>query len=196
MKYYLSLIAIVFTTLCSVAQQKFDILSYSVPSGWGQQNVPGQLFLQKKFAEANAARIIVYPSIAAGKDPDSDFKGQWKKYVKEIYPGAADSFSEDIQTDEDWTYYSNYTYATINKSEVVIAFTTLRNKTTMISIVAILPSEASLADLNAFIETVEVDTAVSSSGNTHTKVFRRKRVNMKQKACKFRPGKALRNHMN
>lgn len=196
MKQSISITLLLLFATCAISQQKFDILWFSTPAGWETQNTSSQLTLFKKAAAASApAQILVYPSIPPGKNSDADFNAQWRKYVKSMYRGVADSFTVDVQNDGDWTYYTTYYYSIINKTQVVIAFTCLRSKNSMFSIVNIIPDESSLAEVNTFLSGIEIEerTAVDTSNK---KGIRRKKVSMKRKAPKFRPGKGLRDAIN
>lgn len=195
MKQSISIALLLLFATCAISQQKFDILWFSTPAGWETQNTSSQLTLFKKVAATAPAQIIVYPSIPAGKNADADFNAQWRKYVKGMYRGVADSFTVDIQNDGDWTYYSTYSYSVINKTEVVIAFTSLRSKNSMFSMVNIIPDVSSLADINAFLGAIEIEERVAVDTSTK-KGIRRKKVSMKRKAPKFRPGKGLRDAIN
>ncbi len=172
----------------AIAQQKFDILWYSVPAGWESQSTSSQLSLYKK--NTAPAQILVYPSVSPSRDANSDFNNQWKKYVKGVYRNVTDSFTVDIQKDGEWTYYSTYSYAIINKAEVVIAITSLRSKNSLLSIVQIIPNESYMLEQNSFLEGLEIEEGTSATVS-QTKVFRRKRVAMKSKRIKFRVGKSL-----
>lgn len=194
MKYFLTL-SLFLIGVNAMSQQRFDILWYNVPAGWESQSTSSQLTLYKKSTSSVPSQILVYPSVAPGKDADADFNTQWKKYVKAMYRNVADSLTVDIQNDGEWTYYSTYSYATINKSEVVIALTAIRSKNSLLNIVQIIPNESFLADQNSFLGGLEIEEG-SATNVSHTKVFRRKRVVMKSKRPKFRPGKGLRDAIN
>jgi len=195
MKQSISIALLLLFATCAISQQKFDILWFSSPAGWETQNTSSQLTLFKKVAATAPAQIIVYPSIPAGKNADADFNAQWRKYVKGMYRGVADSFTVDIQNDGDWTYYSTYSYSVINKTEVVIAFTSLRSKNSMFSMVNIIPDVSSLADINAFLGAIEIEERIGVD-TSNKKGIRRKKVSIKRKAPKFRPGKGLRDAIN
>lgn len=195
MKQTISIALLLVIATCAISQQKFDILWYSAPSGWETQNTSSQLTLFKKVAATAPAQIIVYPSIPAGKNADADFNAQWRKYVKGMYRGVADSFTVDVQNDGDWTYYSTYSYSVINKTEVVIAFTCLRSKNSMFSMVNIIPDVSSLADINSFLGAIEIEERMGVDAS-NKKGIRRKKVSMKRRAPKFRPGKGLRDAIN
>lgn len=187
MKYILSTTLLILIVIGAKSQQKFDILWYSVPAGWEAQTTSSQLSIFSKSSSSTPAQILVYPSVPAGKNPDTDFNAQWKKYVKAVYRNVADSFTVDVQNDGAWTYYSNYSYAVINRAQVVIAFTSMRSKSSILNIVQIIPNESFLAEHNKFLGGLEIEEP--SASGTQTKIFRRKRVAMKAKAPKFRPGK-------
>jgi hypothetical protein len=190
-------IALLFFVFASgaLSQQKFDILWFSTPAGWERQNTSSQLTLFKKSMGSAPAQILLYPSIATGKNADADFNAQWRKYVKGMYRGVADSFSVDVQNDGDCTYYSSYSYAIINKTEVVIALTCLRSKYSMMSVVNIIPNESYMADINSFFGGLEIEEGIAPD-TSNKKGIRRKKVSIKKRAPKFRPGKGLRDAIN
>jgi hypothetical protein len=190
MKYLNCLLVFLLLSSTTIAQQKFDILWYSVPAGWEAQTTSSQLSIFSKSASAVPGQILVYPSVPAGKNPDTDFNSNWRKYVKAVYRNVADSFTVDVQNDGEWTYYSNYSYAVINRVQVVIAFTSMRSKSSILNIVQIIPNQSFLADHNKFLGGLQLDEA-TTSGSSHAKIFRRKRVTMNSKVPKFKPGKEL-----
>ncbi|MHB1147536.1 MAG: hypothetical protein ACYC01_08080 [Lutibacter sp.] len=156
------------------AQQNFDLVNYSVPSGWEKQIQEKQVTLQKQDYKNNSCKIIIYPSEIASGNGEKDFREQWKKYVKNVYNITNDSLTIEMQKEEDWNIYSTYSITSINGIKAVYAFTCIIGKKKIISINAITTDKVCLSDINTFFSGMELETVADTGRGTKTKTTKKK----------------------
>jgi hypothetical protein len=161
------------------AQQSFDILSYTAPTGWNQQQQTSQVTLKKTLSIKNPCSITMYSSEISSGDGMRDLKSQWSKYVKNVFSNVKDSITIETDRAGEWFVYSTRSSCIVNKREVNYIFTTLVSGKKIISILAVTADDLCLDEINNFYATLEVQGAAE----------KRKAVIKKQ--SKFRSGKSM-----
>jgi len=60
----------------------FDLFEYTPPQGWKKDSQEGAVILSLQSQKSFGA-IVLYASLPAGKDLEQNFRGEWKRLVKE-----------------------------------------------------------------------------------------------------------------
>jgi len=103
---HLKTIVLLFVSFRLSAQQSVDIINYSAPANWRQQQEASSLTLEKVPESIRPCKIIIYKSEAASGKGTDDFRSQWNKYVRDLYTNVNDSITIETDRVGEWMVYS------------------------------------------------------------------------------------------
>lgn len=184
---------IITTLIClsAGAQQKYDIVTYSLPADWIATQLSPVLTIQKKPDAKKNCRIIIYPSAAGTISNQNEFKAHWEKGAGNMYGKLPDPLNMEIQVAGEWTMYSAGSTLTLNGAQVNRQFTSITNKNVVMNVLIIVSDNACVDDVDAILGSLDFNVSKSNDGINKGKTA----VKAKSRP-KFRAGKALRDSVN
>ncbi len=168
MKYLNFLLALlVFNLSCSSQQQTFDLISYKAPAGWSKKvNASTIQYTKEDKAKNTYAVITLYKALPAGADSKQNFDLAWKSLVAEQMGITEAPTMQEVAKKDDWEAQSGlatFTASGVSGAALLVA-TTGYGK--LINILVLTNTDAYQDEINAFMESLDLDKAKTNTGNT------------------------------
>lgn len=155
------------TSIVVFAQkQTFDVVSYTLPKGWQQQQNEGgiQLSIIDKNTGSYAIAVIT-KAAASNASANKNFNSQWTALVKSTVNTSSEPIMEKPAVDNGWDIVSgtaNYTDGA-NKGAATLLCATAYGQT--VSVVLMVNSQQYQNELLALINSLELSKAVKNTNN-------------------------------
>lgn len=152
------LIALSAVTITATAQKEtFDIINYTAPNGWTKETTENVISYLTTNNKTNAwCRINIVKSTVSKGSVDADITSEWKDLVAAKYKiTKGPELSETLETDG-WKVKSASGTFRFNGKDAVIIVTTASGYERCASVVALTNSDAYAADIQKFIEEIEL----------------------------------------
>ncbi|MBS1509544.1 MAG: hypothetical protein JST86_01790 [Bacteroidetes bacterium] len=165
-------IIFIFSTIVTISlnvfaqQQQFDVLSFSVPQHWQQQQSESgmQLSVTDKKTGAYALAIITKATAAAASANDN-FNDYWTRLVKSTVQVNDEPAMQDMEQKNGWDILSGSAHYTDGTNKGVATLLTATGGGQTVSVVLMTNSDQFKNELLAFIHSLELKKAKQVTNN-------------------------------
>lgn len=167
MKKILACLALLLSVAAGAQKEKFDILRFTIPSGW-KTETKGNLFIISKTDQVNKTwcQIAVVKSTATKGSIETDFESEWNEFAVKQYNATGLQENEVVEGDG-WKIKAGGGSFTYNNMPCMVLLTTMSGYRVCTSIVAATNSQDYTGDIQAFLETVDLDKPAGNAGNAN-----------------------------
>ncbi|MCC7526066.1 MAG: zinc finger-like domain-containing protein [Chitinophagaceae bacterium] len=170
MKKIILVILTMLTVVCGFAQkQTFDVVSYSVSSGWQQQQYEGgvQLSVTDKNTGGYFVAIIT-KSMKSSSSANENFNTNWESLVKTTVQVNGEPTMQEPAKDNGWDIISGGANYTDGDNTGMATLLTATGGGQTVSVVIMLNSKQYENDMTSFLNSLELSKAPSSSSENTT----------------------------
>lgn len=128
---------------------------YSPPEGWTKEKKTSVVAYTTK-SPGTYCRIIVYQSTRGSGNSQQDFKNEWAELVVKNYNPHQQAQMVQEQHASEWNINAGTAPFTYENSPGLVMLTTMSDATAVISLVFVFNDESYLADIEKFMESVEI----------------------------------------
>ncbi len=153
---------------CTAQQQRFDMLTYTVPKGWTTDKKNETITFTKDGGEKGFCIITFYKSVDAGRDSKQNFDLSWETLVKKKVPVNIPAM-QPIVTDKGW---ETQVGSSVFEKEGISATCILMSSTKsgkLINTLILLNGTEYINEMQGFLETVSMDEPKPSQATGNDK---------------------------
>lgn len=154
-----------FSSCTAAAQQKqiFDIVTYTLPTGWQHSKKPETVTVSKEDKDGNFCFITIYKSVESGNDSKQNFDLSWEALVQNVL-ATGKATMQPAGTDNGWTSEigsAPFEKDGIKGAAILISST---NNGKMVNIVVITNTNKYQKEMELFLDGITLkDTSISAS---------------------------------
>ena len=161
---FLLLLLVPCYTLLAQPREKFDITSFTPPSGWQREATDNVVsFVKTNEVSRGWCRVSVFRSMNSTGTPRSDFDTEWQQLVAGSYSGAVKPQPE--LTDEDgWTSCSGVSTFEFEQKTAYLLLTSITGYGLRLSVLVLMNNEEYMPQVESFLGSIDLTkpTAVAA----------------------------------
>lgn len=169
-----SLVAAIFVLLfisSIFAQQteKFDIVSYSLPSGWQKTGNSDAIFLTTEDKAKNVfCAITVFRAFASKGDSKTNFNAAWSSLVSDSFKLLTAPQMSAPSSDNGWTIESGVAAYEKNGAKGMLMLVTASGGDKMFNVLVLTNTDVYQNQVSSFLESVKLPQVMASQNTTQT----------------------------
>ena len=170
MKNITLLVLSILTFVCGFAQkQTFDVVSFSAPMGWQQQQIEGGVQLSVTDKNTGGYFIaIITKSTSSTSSANENFNSNWESLVKNTVQVNGAPTMQELAKDNGWDIVSGGANYTDRGYTGMATLLTATGGGKTVSVVIMLNSKQYEKDMTAFLNSLELSKAPSGSAENTT----------------------------
>jgi hypothetical protein len=160
---------LVINSTCFSQTETFDIVSYTAPKDWKKEAKPGVVnYTHLNTTAGTFCVITMYASSASSGDDQKDFANEWKELVVTPYKAEASPKTETQTTAGGWKAVTGAAAVKVDGTDVYIILTVISGFGKTVSVRSSLNDLAYTAQIDAIMETMELDKTKTVIVNNNT----------------------------
>lgn len=145
-------------------KQSFDVVSFTAPKGWQQQQNEGGIQLSATDKKTGAYAIaIITRATASDADVNENFNSDWEKLIKSIVQVKEDPAMQEPVKENGWDIVSGTANYTDGEQKAVATLLTATGGGQMVSVVLLTNSAKYEDELLTFINSLEITKVIAST---------------------------------
>ena len=154
--------------LASFAQvEKFDIVTYTTPKGWGMEKGTDTLqFTKEDKANKTFAIVTVYRSMDAGPDSRANFLAAWKALVNETFKSPAQPQIGTPGPKDGWMAEVGLAPVSTEELKGAAILTTMTGGGKMINVLVLANSDSFTKEIEAIIDSITLPPVKAASAQS------------------------------
>jgi len=142
-----------FGSLNALAQETFDVVTYTPPAGWEKEDLQGQAlaFTRKDERSGTWARIALYKSVKGSGNLQSDFASEWNLLAAKPYNAGQPSGTEERVVHNGWRARAGLAQFTFDNAPAGVSLSTISNGDRTLSVLVLLNSNIHQKDVDKFM---------------------------------------------
>ena len=141
--------------LVAAQRETFDLLSYSPPEGWVKESKE-HIIAFTTTSPGTYCRIVIYESTPGSGNSQQDFKHEWDDLVVRNYKPDQPPLQVQEQRASEWSINAGTSTFQFKDQQSLVMLTTMSDAHTVISLLFLFNDESYVADIEKFMESVEI----------------------------------------
>lgn len=166
-----SLFLCIYSIHCFAQKQTFDLFTYTPPQGWKKEikeGVVSYTYVDKN--DRSWCQTGLYKSTISKGNIDADFNSEWETLITKQYQTYEPPSGTDTSEAEGWNIKSGAGKFIFNNKETMVLLTTFSGYGVCLSVVATMPNQRYLVDIENLIGSLELKTPDLNEQNSTTQL--------------------------
>jgi hypothetical protein len=137
------------------SRETYDLIVFSPPEGWTKETKTA-VVAYTTTSPGTYCRIILYQSARGSGNSQEDFKNEWNDLVVKNYKPDQPAQQVQEQHAAEWNINAGTASFSFDNLPGLVMLTTMSDASTVISLVFVFNDESYLADIEKFMQSVEI----------------------------------------